>query len=290
MGKFKSVIAASDLAAELGAHDLVVLDCRFDLGDPAAGRKAWEAGHIPGAVYADLDRDLAAPVTAESGRHPLPAPDRMVRRFADWGIGSDTRVAVYDDVSGAIAARAWWLLRWLGHDRVAVLDGGLNAWREAGLPLDDVTPAPVKARLVAEPRDEWVLGTDTLAAGEFPRARLLDARDAARFRGEQEPIDPVAGHVPGAGNLPFRETLAGDGRLKSPAALRLAFAMHLEGDLESPWAVMCGSGVTACHLALAAEHAHLRPPAVYIGSFSEWIRDSGRPVGAAPGERIPGSE
>jgi len=272
------LIAAAELAAEIGSEGLVVLDCRFDLKNPSAGRRAWDVAHIPGAHYADLDRDLAAAASPVTGRHPLPDADRMAQRFSEWGIGEGARVVVYDAASGAIAARAWWLLRWLGHQRVAVLDGGIDAWIAAKLPLETEAPGAAAARFEGSPRNDWVVTTETVSAPEFSRQRLLDARDPSRFRGEQEPIDPVAGHVPGTTNLPFSETLDAAGLLKSPAALRELFASRLQGDLEAPWGVMCGSGVTACHLALAAEHAGLRAPAVYIGSFSEWIRDPGRPV------------
>jgi len=277
------VIAAAELAAAIGSEELVVLDCRFDLKDPAAGRRAWEAGHVPGAHYADLDRDLAAAVSPGTGRHPLPDAGWMAERFSAWGIGNETRVVVYDSASGAIASRAWWLLRWLGHRRVAVLDGGIDAWMSADLPLETGTPGAVAAQFEGTPRNDWVVTTETVSepGPGFSRQRLLDARDPSRFRGEHEPIDPVAGHVPGATNLPFGETLDDTGCLKSPAALRELFASRLQGDLEAPWSVMCGSGVTACHLALAAEYAGLRAPAVYIGSFSEWIRDPERLVATA---------
>ena len=275
-----AVVGAAELAAAIGSEELVVLDCRFDLKDPTAGRLAWEARHIPGAHYADLDRDLAAVVSAETGRHPLPDARRMAQRFSEWGVGEGARVVVYDAASGAIAARAWWLLRWLGHRRVAVLDGGIDAWIAADLPLETETPSAAAAQFDGEPRSDWVVTTETVSecGSGFCRQRLLDARDPSRFRGEHEPIDPVAGHIPGTTNLPFSETLDAAGLLKGPAELRELFASRLQGDLEAPWSVMCGSGVTACHLALAAEYAGLRAPAVYVGSFSEWIRDPGRPV------------
>ena len=282
MPEYASVIVtAAELAAAIGSGGLVVLDCRFDLKDPAAGLRAWHAGHIPGAHYADLDRDLAAAVSPGTGRHPLPDVADMAVRFSEWGIGSGTRVVAYDAASGAIAARAWWLLRWLGHRNVAVLDGGIDAWVAADLPL--VTDMPDAAAVPFEgvPGDNRVVTTETVSSPGFSRQRLLDARDPSRFRGEHEPIDAVAGHVPGTTNLPFSETLDSAGRLKNPAALRELFASRLQGDLEAPWSVMCGSGVTACHLALAAEYAGLRAPAVYVGSFSEWISDPERPVATA---------
>ena len=275
------VLTAAELAAETGSDELVVLDCRFDLKDPGAGRRAWEAAHIPGAHYADLDRDLADAVSPGTGRHPLPDASRLAERFSAWGIGRETRVVVYDAASGAIAARAWWLLRWLGHRDVAVLNGGIDAWVAEDLPLVTETPDAVAARFEGAPSSGWVVTTEMVGAPGFSRQRLLDARDSSRFRGEHEPIDPVAGHIPGTTNLPFSETLDGSGLLKPPAALRELFASRLQGDLEAPWGAMCGSGVTACHLALAAEYAGLRAPAVYVGSFSEWIRDPERPVATA---------
>ena len=280
---YKSIIPVDDLVRRLNDAELLIVDARFDLMNPAAGRLLWHESRIPGAVYADLDGDLAGPIREDTGRHPLPS----ARLFLDWlaaaGAQPGSQIVVYDDASGGIAARAWWLLRWLGQERVAVLDGGFRAWLEAGLPLDSGdAPGPGAGRWQAEPqpRMEWVVLTEELASEPAAprRLRLVDARARERFEGKFEPIDPVAGHVPGATNLPFTELLDGEGRFLPAEEVRERLSAHLEGNVEAPWTVMCGSGVTACHLALAAEYAGLRPPSVYVGSFSEWLRSPERPV------------
>lgn len=278
------LISPTELAGCIDDPGVVVLDCRFDLMQPDAGRQAWLESHVPGAVYADLDRDLAAPLAAGSGRHPLPDPVVTAERFGAMGIGSGSSVVVYDASSGAIAARAWWLLRWIGHDDVAVLDGGIDAWVREQLPVECGAPRVVPAELVARPRETWVLTTeDILRMGDSRgRHRLVDARDPARFRGEREPIDPVAGRIPGTRNLPFAESIGTDGCMKPPGELRRLIGACLDGDFESEWGVMCGSGVTACHLVLAAELAGVSMPRVYVGSYSEWISDPGRPVAKGP--------
>ena len=289
MSNYRSVISADQLAARLDDDDLVVFDARFDLSKPDLGRAKWRAARIPGAVYADLDRDLAARVTRDTGRHPLPDPQGFQSWVRACGVGPADQVVVYDDAGGAIAARAWWLFRWLGHERVAVLDGGFPAWTDSGLAVEKGN-APSRARdmpAVGDPKvqSDWVLTTDELAAdpGAARQARLVDARAAERYRGEFEPIDPVAGHVPGATNLPFTEVLDESGLFLSAKGVRSRLERHLGGDPLAPWSVMCGSGVTACHLAVAAEYAGLTAPRVYVGSFSEWIRDPGRPVATGAG-------
>ena len=280
MTDYSSVISAEELAEMLGTEALCLVDCRFDLLQPEAGREQWRTSRIPGAQYAHLDEDLAGPVSPETGRHPLPSPASIVNCFRRLGVNRDSQVVVYDDSAGAIAARAWWLFRWLGHDRVAVLDGGFSNWREGGGAIDEKPPTSgVPGNFDGEPRSDWIVTTeDVLEQGALP-LRLRDARDAARFRGEIEPIDPVAGHVPGSRNLPFSELLAPGGRMLPPSEVRKRISDSLDNDLERPWTVMCGSGVTACHLALGAQYAGLQAPRLYVGSFSEWIRDSGRPVG-----------
>jgi thiosulfate/3-mercaptopyruvate sulfurtransferase len=284
---FRTVIDPSDLGKCLNLDSLVVLDCRFDLLEPEAGRSAWLAAHIPGARYVDLDRDLTGTLSQGTGRHPLPEADVMARRFGMMGVDENSQVVVYDDSNGAIASRAWWMLRWLGHDRVAVLDGGFSRWISLGYAVRDGEERAKPATLSPKPRRGLTLGVEELLAepDAIETLRLVDARDAARFRGEHEPIDSVAGHIPGSRNLPFSDTLAPDGTLLSPEGLRHRLAHALDGDLDTPWSVMCGSGVTACQLALGAEHANVRAPRLYVGSFSEWIRDPARPVGrgrAAP--------
>ncbi len=280
----KYLIKPLELQQSIGNFDLRLVDCRFVLLDPDAGRASYREGHIPGAVFADLDRDLAGPVRSDSGRHPLPDVDRISDTFSNLGIGSSTSVIVYDDSSGALAARAWWLLRWLGHDDVRVLDGGLAAWVAEGGALEagqvSVQPRVFEAR----PRDHLVMMTDEIAnAGDaIDELRLVDARDEARFSGQAEPIDPVAGHIPGSLNLPFAVNLDADGRWKSPEELEMNLESVLGPDRHRPWSVMCGSGVTACHLVIAGLLAGYCEPRVYVGSWSEWIADPGRPIATGP--------
>ena len=284
---YDTLIDAATLHAHLDAPHWVVVDCRFSLMDAEAGRRAYRESHLPGARYAHLDEDLSSPITPTTGRHPLPNPDRLARRLGEWGIGPGTQIVAYDDMGGMLAAaRLWWLLRWLGHEAVAVLDGGFPAWREAGLPLTAETPMVQATVFNGRPNDRLWLTTaqvQALAAEAEAEAVLLDARAAARFRGEMEPIDPVAGHIPGAVNLPTEGNLTAAGRFLPHAELQARFAAAL-GE-RPPTAVVhsCGSGVTACHNLFAMEAAGLRGSRLYAGSWSEWIRDPGRPRATGAG-------
>ena len=274
------LIVAEELQKALQESQVVVIDCRFELGDPDAGRRAYERSHIPGAVYLDLDRDLAGPVTAATGRHPLPNPTELSRTLGRLGVSRAHDVVVYDDSHGGIAARAWWAIRWLGHERVGLLDGGFARWKTLELPLESAVVQREPVDFEPGLRDGLVVTTDELqAAGENVAAfNLLDARAAERFSGKAEPIDAVAGHIPGARCVPFSDFVREDGTwlpLEQRAA-RILRALDGKGDV--PWCVMCGSGVTACHLAISALEAGLTEPRVYIGSWSEWIRDPARPV------------
>jgi thiosulfate/3-mercaptopyruvate sulfurtransferase len=270
---------------------LVLLDCRFDLGKPEAGRQAYADGHIPGARYADLNRNLAAPITAHSGRHPLPAPKHLLGFFASLGITANTQVVAYDEANGSFAARAWWLLRWLGHSQAAVLDGGYRAWVAAGGTIEtggdvqgvrstDVGPSTGTGAnpLSAAAQQQPVTAAEVLEALKDGRRVLVDARAPERFAGEIEPIDPVAGHVPGAVNHPFSRNLDAENRFLPPAELRRRWLETLNGKDSGDTILMCGSGVTACHNALAMEVAGLPGAKLYAGSWSEWIRDPQRPV------------
>lgn len=274
------LIEAAELAARLDIPDWVVLDCRFDLADTGRGERDYALAHIPGAHYAHLDRDLSGPISPGSGRHPLPDP----RRLSDWlgrhGIESGVQVIAYDDSGGAMAVRVWWLLRWLGHSRVALLDGGWRSWIDAGYPLER-TPAvpPVPVEFKGVPDSELLLTTGQVAENlKTGHWLLLDARAAERFRGEQEPIDPVAGHIPGSRNHPLGSNLGPDGRFLPPRVLRANYETSLGGHAPGRVACLCGSGVTACHNLLAMELAGMRGARLYAGSWSEWIRDPGRPV------------
>jgi thiosulfate/3-mercaptopyruvate sulfurtransferase len=268
-----------DLAARLTEPELRIVDCRFALLQPGAGRIDYRKGHIPGAVYADLDQDLAAPVSASSGRHPLPQVALFARKLEHWGIGRDTEVVIYDQQYGGIAARLWWMLQWLGHRRATLLEGGFAAWIGAGLPLEQRETTHPPAVFVVEQRPGMVVSSDEILAamrqGSLPV--LVDGRENERFIAAAEPIDTVAGHIPGAVNLPFLENMQTNGYWLPGQQLRERWQPILSPAKETRWIAMCGSGVTACHLALSAQYAGFAAPQVYIGSWSEWIRDAERP-------------
>ena len=277
---YETLIDPATLHEHLGAADWAAVDCRFALADPAQGRRAYRAGHIPGAVYAHLDDDLSGRIVpGTTGRHPLPAPADCAATLSRWGIDGGVQVVAYDDVGGGMAARLWWMLRWLGHDAVAVLDGGFPAWQRAGYPTrtgDEARPPRtftphVRPELVAEVEVVEALRAD-------PSACLVDARAAARYRGAQEPIDPVAGHIPGAVNAPWAANLDDDGRFLPPKQLRRRFEKVLGGVPPARAAVYCGSGVTAAHDLLAMAYAGLGGARLYPGSWSHWITDPDRPV------------
>jgi thiosulfate/3-mercaptopyruvate sulfurtransferase len=277
------LIDSQELAAHLDDPSWVVVDCRFTLTDPAAGPAAYARSHIPGARYAHLDEDLSRRPGPRDGRHPLPDATDLASRLGAWGIANNSTVVAYDEASGAIAARLWWLLGWLGHDRRLVLDGGFAAWTAAGLPLESRTPRWQTARFV--PRmvaDDPVVQTYELPALQAAGRLLVDARAAPRYRGEQEPIDPKAGHVPGAVNRPGSENVDANGRFRAPDALRGELTELLGGRPASDLIAMCGSGVTACQLLLALAVAGLDGAKLYAGSWSEWIRDPGRPIATGP--------
>ncbi len=283
-----SLISAADLDAHLDDPDLRIADVRWSLAAPAAGRVAYAAAHLPGAVFVDLDTVLTAP--DGPGRHPLPDPAAFAAALGALGIGRKHRVVAYDDAGGTVAARLWWMLDALGHPRTAVLDGGIAAWRAAGLPLTAEAPAyppvPEKERVdTGGDAHTWPRTIDRAAL--IPRLgalTLLDARAPERYRGDTEPIDPVAGHIPTAVNAPTASLLAPDGRFLAPDALAARFAA-LGAAGERPVVVACGSGVNACQLALAMRAAGLPGPLLYSGSYSDWSR-SRMPVatGDAPGE------
>lgn len=278
-GSRRFIVSAVALSERLGDPGWVVVDCRFRLTEPEAGYRAYRAGHIPGARYAHLDDDLARKPAPGEGRHPLPDSDTFARTLSALGIGNDSEVVVYDDQAGAIAARLWWMLRWVGHDRVAVLDGGLKAWEAQSLPLSQDEPAVEPCDYVIERvRDDWVVSTAELEGFDPEHTMLFDARSEPRFRGESEPIDPVAGHVPGARNWPFDDNLSTSGCLSTPEEIAERFERHTRGSSPERVVAMCGSGVTACHLLWALESAGITDGRLYAGSWSEWIRDPARPI------------
>lgn len=276
---WRTLVEAEELADRIDSPELVIVDCRFDLRDPGAGERAYRAGHIPGAVYAHLDRDLSDLEKQGKGRHPLPDADRFCVTLVRWGVTPTSQVVVYDASDGAIAARLWWMMRLLGHGRVAVLNGGLSAWADAGGMLDTVPPNPkpgsYRARFDVRGMASTAVVAARMASGN---GRLFDARAPERFRGEVEPLDRVAGHVPGAVNRPYSANLESGGRFRSRERLAEEFRELLGDTRASDAVLMCGSGVTACHNLLAMEHAGVSGARVYAGSWSEWISDPSRPV------------
>ena len=267
------------LARHLGHADWIVIDCRHDLANPAKGREQYAAGHVPGAFFASLDDDLAGRKSGRNGRHPLPDVATFAAFLNRCGVGPGKHVVVYDDMNGNFAVRLWWMLRWLGHDDVAVLDGGWPAWVAAKLPVSTDTPAPRQGTFVPRARPDATVDATTVEhVRQDPSRRLLDARAPERYAGKVEPLDPVAGHIPGAVNRFWKDNLAPDGRFKAPAALREEFDRLLEGRSADDVVHSCGSGVTACHNAFAMALAGLPMGKLYPGSWSEWCSDPTRPV------------
>lgn len=280
---YRTIISPQELQEKLHRQTWSIIDCRYRLGDSSAGYQSYLQGHIPNAQYAHLDKDLSGKIVpGKTGRHPLPSVVKATQRFSSWGIGDGVQVVVYDDRSGAIAARLWWMLRWLGHERVAVLDGGWQAWQELGMPVEQkppsIGPRVFKPRL----RGDW-----TVDAGYIERRMkddnllLVDSRSRERFSGKDEPIDPVAGHIPGAANFPHTDLIKENGYWLLPDQLEERFNDLLGDDEADEVVFYCGSGVTACRNLLAYRHAGLGDAKLYPGSWSEWITDNSRPVEAA---------
>jgi thiosulfate/3-mercaptopyruvate sulfurtransferase len=276
-----TLISTAELAPHIGDPDWALIDCRFKLDNPAAGRELYQAAHIPGAVYAHLDDDLSSPIIpGQTGRHPLPSIDDFAETLSHWGIDERTQVVAYDDNSGVYGGRLWWMLRWLGHFNVAVLDGDFRAWQQEGRPTVGGVETRRRARFLPYLQDHMqVSAADLLANIERGTYQLFDARDEARFRGEVAGMDPVAGHIPGAKSAYYAHNLAADGKFKAPAELQARFAALLAGKPVEETIFYCGSGVSLHHNLLALEHAGFGPGArVYIGSWSGWIADPSRPV------------
>jgi len=261
--------------------DCLIVDCRFVLADPDAGYKAYLESHIPGAVYAHLDDDLSGPVTNDSGRHPLPFAGGFAEFLGRIGWQPGMTLVVYDNVGGAIAARLWWLMKYFGHDGSAMLDGGISAWQAAAYELEsgaiNVKPMPVVDFTV---REDLVVSTSELVSKlEDDQIVLADARDRERFAGEVEPIDRVAGHIPGSVNYPYSLNLTSSGEFRAVDDIRQGLCALTENQRSRDLVHMCGSGVTACHNIFAAELAGIKESKLYVGSWSEWIRDASRPIG-----------
>jgi thiosulfate/3-mercaptopyruvate sulfurtransferase len=275
----KNLVTTAELAQHLSDPDWIIFDVRHELGDIEKGRRAYAAGHIPGAYFLHLDEDLAGPKNGRNGRHPLPDPAAFAAKINDRGVAPGKQVVIYDDLGGNFAVRLWWMLKWLGHDRVAILDGEWPLWEKEGRPISTEVPALRKGNFVARPG----LGATVDAAflerfHDDSSIKLLDARAPERFAGLKEPIDPVPGHIPGAVNRFWQKNLDADGRFKSPQQLLQEFDEMLAG--ASPQSVVhsCGSGVTACHNMIAMAVAGLPMGRLYPGSWSEWCSDPSRPV------------
>lgn len=286
---YTTLISPEELFPHLEDPAWLVVDCQFDLDDPEGGLTAYIKGHIPGAVYADLERDLSAPKTGTNGRHPLASTKELIGLFSQLGITEGMQVVAYDDFGSAFAARLWWTLRYMGHDTVAVLDGGLGAWTSRDLPLSmDAESRPVST-FHASPRPEMLaLVEEVEQAVDDPGILLLDARSPERFRGKEETRDPVAGRIPGAHNRYWSDNLTSGEHFRTPDDLKTDFEALLKEVAPGKVIAYCGSGVTGCHNLLAMEHAGLRGGRLYAGSWSEWIADPARPI--ATGEPVEGNQ
>jgi thiosulfate/3-mercaptopyruvate sulfurtransferase len=282
---YTTLISIPNLAERIAnaPGSILVFDCSFDLADTAAGERAYANGHIPGAHYLHLDRDLSGPKTGTNGRHPMPDRHTLVGMLAAHGLNQTQQVVAYDAQGGMYAARLWWLLRWLGHDSAAVLDGGLQAWQAGGFALDTQVPAKTAGNFKAGAPLVATVDAQAVLRNLTTHERVvIDARAPDRYRGENETIDPVGGHIPGALNHFFKDNLTADGRFKAAHTLREAFSNLLNGKSPEYAILQCGSGVTACHNALAMEVAGLHGAALYPGSWSEWCADPSRPVATGP--------
>ena len=276
---YTTIISAQELGDMLGTDDLFVFDCRFMLKDPQGGQKMYHEGHIAGAQFADMDTDLSSAMTETSGRHPLPNPDELITKLRAWGVNNSSQVVVYDDMFGAFAARMWWLLRWLGHDKVAVLNGGLKQWSEAGQEMVSEVPQYASGDFSGSPKQDWVVDIEFVQSALADQSiTLFDARSADRYTGADQKTDPVPGHVPGAMSMPFMGNLTKEGCFLDSQSLKARFENKLENRDSANVVNMCGSGVTACHNLLAMEIAGLGNRPLYVGSWSEWIRSGDRPV------------
>jgi thiosulfate/3-mercaptopyruvate sulfurtransferase len=275
---FSTLVSCTTLAEHLNDPAWRVFDCRHLLSDVTYGEKSYAEGHLPGAFFMHLDRDLSSPMNGTNGRHPLPDPQTLAHKLGAAGVSRETQVVVYDDAGGMIAGRLWWLLRWLGHERVALLDGGIKQWIKEGRALSTEVPHSAHAELDVNLHD-WVVTTDDVLSNLDQQSFcVVDARGPDRFRGENETIDPVGGHIPGARNRFFGENLDANGCFRPAEDLRREFLSLLAGVGPEQVVMQCGSGVTACHNLLAMEIAGLREAKLYAGSWSEWCSDPTRPV------------
>lgn len=276
---YQTIISVKDLNNNLGTKNWFIFDCRFLLKDPEGGLKKFNQGHIPGAQFADMDKDLASPMTATSGRHPLPDPNEFIKKLQSWGLNNSSQIICYDDMSGAFAARMWWLLKWLGHNDVAVLDGGIDKWTASGLALEKDVKQQEAGTFSGQANNAmWVDVEFVQKELEKNKINLLDARSDERFTAKDTKTDPVAGHVPGAISFPFAGNLSKQGVFLSADELQQRFAPIVSNTKNKEVINMCGSGVTACHNLLAMSIAGQPLTRLFVGSWSEWIKDKSRPV------------
>lgn len=279
MKTFATLIGVDDLAEHLNDANWRIFDCTFDLTRPEAGERVYESGHLPNALYAHLERDLSGPISGKGCRHPLPDIERFAQWLGSMGVGNETQVIAYDNAGGATAVRLWWLLRWLGHENVALLDGGSPYWREAGYAMTTDVPPVTAAHFVAQRREGEVLDAEAVKSqSSQDGALLVDARSPERYRGESEPFDPVAGRIPGARSRFFQDNLRADGTFKPAPLLLDEFTAILGKRAANEVVHYCGSGVTACHNLFAMERAGLAGSRIYAGSWSDWCSDPSRPV------------
>jgi thiosulfate/3-mercaptopyruvate sulfurtransferase len=278
--KYQTLISVDGLALNYKKPEWAVVDCRFWLDDVQKGRRDYKKSHVPGAVYAHLDEDLSGKIIpGRTGRHPLPNVDKFTARLSSWGIGNQTQVVAYDDRGGMIAVRLWWLLRWLGHTSVAVLDGGFPAWIEAGLPVNAEIPSPDPQKFVPDVQEKMVVSAqDILNIFGDPGYKLVDSRAPERYRGENEPIDPIAGRIPGASNSFWNNNIDPSGHFELKDVLRGRFEVIIRDIPPEKIIFYCGSGVTAAHNVLAMVHSGVGMPKLYAGSWSHWITDPERPI------------
>ncbi len=280
---YENLISTQELQHHLGDPNWVVVDCRFSLADTERGRRDYLCDHIPGAVYGHLDEDLSGLIIpGQTGRHPLPIINDFCRTLSSWGISNESQVVTYDDASGAIAARLWWMMLWLGHDSVALLDGGWQLWAAEGHPVSSGDEKRDETVFTPRPRPELAVSASEVdRLRTDPDFKLVDTRGAKRYRGEVEPIDPVAGHIPGALSAPYKDNLNSTGRFLPPDELRKRYCTTLGDTSPDKMVFYCGSGVTAAHSMVAMSRAGLGVGKLYPGSWSEWITDPERPVGRA---------
>lgn len=283
---FTSIVSAEDTFRNVNEPNWRIFDCRFDLKDDSIGFAKYKSGHIPNAIFADLHKDLSAPVTNNSGRHPLPDVHDISHKLGLWGVDSNTQVVVYDDVYGSYAARLWWMLRWLGHKNVAVLNGGLTEWERLHLPVTKVIAEPKSTTFIAKPDMSMIADVSTIEKSiSSEKIMLIDVRDSDRYQGIREPIDKIAGHIPGAINIPWKTNLDPSGQYLEKANLLPHYLKILDKTDTETIVFMCGSGVTACHSLVALEYLDLPAAKLYPGSWSEWIRNPDHPVESSSPEK-----